>query len=101
MSSTDLPMALPLTKPVQVKDLVATVKAAYPLKEGLPPLELAEIPDLNLAVVMGNSVVQVKGSVLGGHANLTASSARINTADLPVALPLKKPVEIMDLLATA
>lgn len=101
MSSTDLPMALPLTKPVQVKDLRATVKTTYPLKEGLPPLELAEVQDLNLAVVMGNSIVQVQGSILGGHANLTASSPRINTADLPLALPLKKPVEIMDLLATA
>jgi AsmA protein len=77
------------------------VKATYPLKEGLPPLELAEVPDLNLAVVMGNSALQVKGSVLGGHVNVTASSPRINTADVPLALPLKKPVEIMDLLATA
>lgn len=101
ISSADLPMALPLTKPVQVKDLRATVKATYPPKEGLPPLELAEVPNLSLAVVMGDSVVDVKGSVLGGRATMTASSPRISTADVPVALPLKKPLEIQDLLLEA
>ena len=101
ISSADLPMALPLTKPVLVKDLRATVKATYPPKEGVPPLELAEVPNLSLAVVMGDSVVDVKGSVLGGRASVTGSSPRISTADVPVALPLKKPVEIKDLLLEA
>lgn len=101
ISSTDLPITLPLTKPVLVKDLGATVKATYPPKKGVPPLELAEVPQLSLAVVMGDSVVDVRGSVLGGRASVTGSSARISSADVPVALPLKKPVEIKDLLMEA
>ncbi len=97
ISTTDLPVALPLEKPVQLKDLRVTAKAQYPLKQGSGPLELADVTDLGLAVVMGDSVVNVKGSALGGYAKISASSATVNTADLPVALPLKKPVEIKDL----
>ncbi|MEX5215943.1 MAG: AsmA family protein [Nitrospiraceae bacterium] len=101
ISSSDLPVALPLTKPMQVKDLKASVKAAYPPKEGSPPLELAEVSNLSLAVAMGESVVDVRGSLLGGRASVNGTSARISTADVPIALPLKKPVEIKDLVISA
>jgi AsmA protein len=101
INTADLPVAVPLEKPVQVKDFHVTAKAKYPLKQGAPPLELADVTDLGLAVVMGNSVVNVKGSVLGGHAKVNASSTGINTADLPITVPLKKPVEVKDLQVTA
>jgi AsmA protein len=67
----------------------------------VPPLELVEVPNLSLAVVMGESVVDVRGSILGGRASVNGSSPRISTADVPVALPLKKPVEIKDLVMAA
>jgi len=101
INTADLPVALPLQKPVQLKDLLVTAKAPYPLKQGVSPLELADISNLSLALVMGPSSVQVKGTVLNGQANVTMSSPSLNTADLPVAVPLAKPVELKDLSVTA
>lgn len=101
INSVDLPVAVPLAKPVEVKDLHIHVRAKYPPKEGTPPLELAEVPNLGLTVALGSSRVEVKGSVLGGLAKVTATSKLVNTADLPIMLPLKKPVEIKDLQAAA
>ncbi|SPP63103.1 AsmA family protein [Nitrospira lenta] len=101
INTADLPITLPLQKPVQIKDLLVTAKAPYPLKQGVSPLELADISNLSLALVMGDSSVQVKGTVLNGQANVTLSSPSLNTADLPVAVPLTKPVELKDLSVTA
>ncbi len=101
INSSDLPIALPLTKPVELKDLHVNVKAKYPPKEGAAPLELAEIPNLGLTVALGSSRIEVKGSVLGGLAKVTANSKLVNTADVPFTLPLKKPVEIKDLQVAA
>ena len=99
--TTDLPLKLPLTKPVEVKDLHVTAKAPYPLKQGVPAMELANITDLGLAVVAGNTRLNVKGSVLGGRAKTAITSPLINTADLPVETGLKKPVEIKNLAVQA
>lgn len=101
INSSDLPVAVPLTKPVEVKDLHMNIRAKYPPKEGTAPLELAEVPNLGLTVALGSSRVEVKGSVLGGLAKVTATSKLLNTLDLPIVLPLKKPVEIKDLQAAA
>lgn len=97
INSTDLPLALPLTKPVLVNDLHVSAHAKFPPKPGVPPQELADIPDLRFAVAMGNSVLNIKGAGLAGNFKLMASSRKINTADLPVEFPVKKPVEIKDL----
>ena len=101
INSSDLPVAVPLAKPVEVKDLHLNVRAKYPPKEGTAPLELAEVPNLGLTIALGSSRVEVKGSVLGGLAKVTATSKLVNTADLPIVVPLKKPVEIKDLQAAA
>ena len=101
LNSSDLPVAVPLTKPIELKDLHLNARAKYPLKDGAAPLELAEVPDLGMIVAMGSSRIEVKGSVLGGLAKVTANSKLVNTADLPLTLPLKKPVEIKDLQASA
>ena len=101
INTADLPVALPLQKPLLVKDLLVTANAPYPLKQGVSPLELADISNLSLALIMGPSSVQVKGTVLNGQANVTVTSPSVNTADLPVALPLAKPVELKDLSITA
>jgi len=101
INTADLPVALPLQKPLLIKDLLVTAKAPYPLKQGVSPLELADISNLSLALIMGNSSVQVKGTVLNGEANVTLASPSLNTADLPVAVPLTKQVELKDLTVTA
>jgi AsmA protein len=97
INTTDLPISLPLSKPVQVQDLRVVANAPYPLKQGVSAMELADVTDLGLALVMGNSTVNVKGTVLGGHAKVTLAAPLVNTADLPVNTGLKKPVEIKNL----
>ena len=101
INASDLPVAHSITKPVELKDLHVSVRAQYPPKEGVPPLELADVPDLGLTIAMGSSRVDLKGSIAGGLAKIIATSKLINTMDLPLKVPLKKPVEIKDLHATA
>lgn len=101
VNTADLPVALPLKKPVQAKNLSIIAKAPYPLKQGVSPLELADITNLSMALNMGASTVHVKGAVQNGQGSLTLSSSSINTADLPIAVPLDKPIEITDLAVSA
>jgi AsmA protein len=101
INSSDLPITVPLTKPVEFKDVNVSLRAKYPPDEGAAPLELAEVQDLGMVVSMGSSRIDVKGSLLGGLAKITANSKVLNTADLPLTLPLNKPVGIKDLQATA
>ena len=46
ISSADLPVALPLTKPVELRDLHVVAHAPYPLKQGVSGMELADVSDL-------------------------------------------------------
>ncbi len=101
INSADVPVTLPLAKPVIVKNFHLTAKAKSPLPQGVPPLELADVTDLGLDVVIGNSTLNVKGTVAGGRAKINITSPTINTADVPVALPFKKPVDIKDLQIAA
>jgi len=97
ISTADLPVTVALTKAVEIKDLHLTAHANYPPKHGVPPLELADVKDLGLTIALGNSAIQVKGTLLGGHARVNADAPSINSDDVPVALPLKKPVEVKNL----
>lgn len=101
INSTDVPVTLPLTKPVIVRNFHVTAKAKSPFPQGVPPLELADVTDLGFDVVLGSSVLNVKGTVANGRAKITITSPVINTADVPVALPLKKSVDIKALQITA
>jgi uncharacterized protein involved in outer membrane biogenesis len=101
INTADVPVRLPLIKPVEIKELLIVATAPYPLKQGVPALQLADVSDLSLAVVMGNSVLHVKGTVLDGHAKVALDSPSITTADLPVETGLKQPVEVKNLQAKA
>ena len=101
ISTADVPVALPLTKPVQIKDLRVVATAPYPLKQGVSALELADVTDLGMAIVMGQSSLNVKGTVLDGQAKVSVTSPAVNTADLPVDTGFKKPVELKNLEVTA
>jgi len=59
--------------------------------------ENLDIPSINLEIFLGKTALTVKGSVQGGDAKLAITSPVINTADLPAALPLKKPVQATSL----
>lgn len=101
ISSADIPIVLPLTKPAEIKNLHVVARAPYPLKQGVPAMEMADVSDLGLKLHTGSSALDVKGTVLGGHAKVMITSPSINTADLPVATGLKKPVEVKNLEANA
>ncbi|HLZ34418.1 MAG TPA: AsmA family protein [Nitrospira sp.] len=101
ISTADLPVTLPLTKPIQIKDLRVVATAPYPLKPGVPAMELADVTDLGLALVMGSSTLHVKGTVQGGHIKAALTAPSVNTADLPIDTGLKKPVEVKNLEVNA
>jgi AsmA protein len=101
INSADLPIALPLTKPVEIKDLRIVAHAPYPLKQGASAMELADVTDLGLKIQAGGSGLEVKGTMLGGHAKMVMTSPSVNTADLPVDTGLKKPVELKNLEVNA
>ena len=50
---------------------------------------------------IGKIALRVRGALLGGKLEATLSAPSINSADLPIALPLTKPVEIRDLRIVA
>jgi AsmA protein len=50
---------------------------------------------------MGNSSLNLNGTVLGGHAKVALTAPSLNTADLPVNTGLKKPVEMKHLEVNA
>jgi AsmA protein len=66
-----------------------------PLKETL------DLETIDLAIALGKIVLAVKGSDIGGDLKLAITSPAINTGDLPVALPLKKPIDVKDLKIAA
>ncbi|MGH7207373.1 MAG: AsmA family protein, partial [Nitrospiraceae bacterium] len=66
-----------------------------------PLKETPDIEAMDLAIVLGKTNLAVKGSAVGGDAKLAVTSQAINTADLPLTLPLKKPVEVKDLRVAA
>ncbi|HJU05044.1 MAG TPA: AsmA-like C-terminal region-containing protein, partial [Nitrospiraceae bacterium] len=101
IESKDLPIALPFKKSVAVKDLHLKAKATYPFKKGVLPHEMVDSTDLECLVAFETSLVMVKASALDGEVKVIATSPSINTDDLPITLPLRKPVEMKDVRLTA
>ena len=64
-------------------------------------MELADVSDLGLKIHTGGSALDVKGTLLAGHAKVMITSPSINTADLPVDTGLKKPVELKNVEVNA
>jgi len=101
INTAHLPVALPLAKSVEIRDLHIEAEADYPVKPNTPPLEAVTVKVLRFAVVLGNSAMNVNGNILDGEARLMAVSPAINTVDLPIVLPLRKPVEVKDVKLSA
>jgi AsmA protein len=99
VNSDDLPVVLPLVKPVAIRNLHLSARVPYPPREGARPLELADVTDFGMAVAMGNSTADVQGTLKAGVAHATLTAKGLNTGDLPVAVPFKKPVQISGLHA--
>jgi len=74
---------------VQPFNLPVTLDGTFgPLKE------TTDIESINLQLALGRTVFTVTGSTAGHDAKVNINSPVINTENLPIALPLKKPVEL-------
>jgi len=66
-----------------------------------PLRETMDLASIDLAIALGKTALAVKGSNIDGDLKLNVTAPAINTADLPMALPLKKPIEAKDLKIAA
>jgi AsmA protein len=66
-----------------------------------PVKESTDLDAINLRLALGKTDFTITGKTVGRNASLNISAPMINTANLPIALPLQKPVEVKDLRITA
>ncbi|MDH5669623.1 MAG: AsmA family protein [Nitrospira sp.] len=62
-----------------------------------PLKETADIDTIDIRLGVGKTDFVITGTTAGHDATVTIGSAVINTANLPVSLPVKQPIEITDL----
>ncbi|MBH0201537.1 MAG: type II secretion system protein GspN [Nitrospira sp.] len=90
------------TPRVHVGSLVQPFNLPVKLDGSFGPLkETMDIDAINFQLGLGKTDVTITGKAAGNDAIINISSPVINTANVPVALPLKKPVEIKDLQIAA
>ena len=90
------------TPQVHIDTLVQPFALPIMLDGRFGPLkETTDIDALNFRLALGKMAFDITGQTIGRNASLTISSPVMNTAHLPVALPLQQPVEIKDLLMAA
>jgi AsmA protein len=81
---------------VQPFNMTVTVDGTFgPLKE------TTDIDAINLRLGLGKTEFTITGKTVGQNATVNMSSPLINTANLPMALPLNKPVDITDVKIAA
>ena len=66
-----------------------------------PLKETADLDAINLQVALGKTNFAITGKTAGPHMSLRVTAPVINTAHLPMTLPLKKPVEVKDFTLAA
>jgi AsmA protein len=62
-----------------------------------PLKETTDIDAINLQLALGKTSFAITGKTVGRNATVMITSPSVNTANLPIALPLHKPVDIKDL----
>jgi AsmA protein len=66
-----------------------------------PLKESADIDAINLQLALGKTDFTITGKTVGRNVSLNISAPIINTANLPITLPLQKPVDVKDLQIAA
>jgi AsmA protein len=66
-----------------------------------PLRESTDIDAINFQLALGKTNFSITGKTIGQNASLNISASVINTADLPFAVPLRKPVEVKNLQIAA
>lgn len=59
-----------------------------------PLKESADLDAINLQLALGKTEFAITGKTAGSQASMLLTSSAINTGNLPLTLPLKKPVEV-------
>src|SRR5262245_19929780 len=59
-----------------------------------PLKETTDIDAIDLQLALGKTIFTITGGIVGHDAKVNLNSPIINTAHLPIALPLKKPVDL-------
>jgi AsmA protein len=81
---------------VQPLNLPVKLDGAFgPVKESM------DIDAINLRLALGKTDFTITGKTIGRNASLNISAPVINTANLPITLPLQKPVDVKDLQIAA
>ena len=90
------------TPHLHVAALVQPFKVPMTLDGTFGPLkESMDIDAINFQLAIGKTDFTITGSAAGNDATLNISSSVINTANLPLPLPLKQPVELKDFTIVA
>ncbi|MBU6433894.1 MAG: AsmA family protein [Nitrospirae bacterium] len=90
------------TPSLHVGTLVQPLNLPVRLDGTFGPLkESADIDAINLQLAVGKTDFTITGKTVGRNASLNISAPVINTANLPVALPLQTPVEVNNLQVAA
>jgi AsmA protein len=78
--------------------LVQSLNTPVTLDGTFGPLrETTDVDSIDVQLALGNTSFKITGSTSGHDAKINVNSPVINTANLPIALPLKKPVEVHNL----
>jgi AsmA protein len=90
------------TPSLHFRALVQPFNLPVRLDGTLGPLKESEdIDAINLLLALGKTNFTITGKTVGRDASVNISAPAINTANLPVALPLQKPVEVNNLQIAA
>ena len=92
VNSADVPLTLPLTKPVELKNLHLTAEVND---------SKVHLGSVDFLIPLGKNMVTVKGNAVDGQTRLKLTALAINTADLPITLPLRNPLEATDVQGAA
>ena len=99
IKTADIPVSLPLTKPIEIRNFKADVELHRPT-DAQPAADPA-VKSVTFAVASKESVIDVAGSLTEGTGRVTATSPLVRSEDLPVVLPLSKPIEFRDVRVEA
>lgn len=90
------------TATLHVGMLVQPVNLPVKLNGTFGPLkESTDIDAINLQLALGKTDFTITGKIVGRNASLNVNAPVINTANLPVALPLLQPIDIKNLQIAA
>jgi AsmA protein len=86
------------TPSLHLATLVQPLNTPVTLDGTFGPLrETTDVDSIDVQLALGNTSFKITGSTSGHDAKINVNSPVINTANLPIALPLKKPVEVHNL----